>query len=123
MESRRCLVSGRTDSITRWSLPALLTLPAIALRLIRRDELGCVEVVQTINALGVAVLHQEHRARTIPRPRETRPFGASSMVAPTPQCSQAEFRILCRVHTASPPLGASFPDYKTGGNAAVLSRR
>jgi hypothetical protein len=42
----------------------------IALRLIRRDELGLVEVAQTINALGVAVLHQVHRARTIFRPRE-----------------------------------------------------
>ena len=39
-------------------------------RLIRRDELGFVEVVQTINALGVAVLHQEHRARPTFRPRE-----------------------------------------------------
>jgi len=35
----------------------------ITMRLIRRDELGCVEVVQSMNALGVAVLHQEHRAR------------------------------------------------------------
>ena len=41
-----------------------------AVRPIRRDELGFVEVVQTINALGVAVLHQEHRARPILRPRE-----------------------------------------------------
>ena len=42
----------------------------ITLRLIRRDELGCVEAVQTMNALGVAVLHQEHRARPKARPRE-----------------------------------------------------
>ena len=42
----------------------------IAVRLIRRDELGFGEVVQTINALGVAVLHQEHRARPKVRPRE-----------------------------------------------------
>jgi len=41
-----------------------------AVRLIRRDKLGFGEVIQTINALGVAVLHQEHRARTIFRPRE-----------------------------------------------------
>ena len=41
-----------------------------AVRLIRRDELGFGEVVQTINALGVAVLHQEHRAGTVFRPRE-----------------------------------------------------
>ena len=41
-----------------------------AVRLVRRDELGFGEVVQTINALGVAVLHQEHRARTVFRPRE-----------------------------------------------------
>ena len=39
-------------------------------RLIRRDELGCVEAVQTVNALGVAVLHQEHRARPKARPRD-----------------------------------------------------
>jgi hypothetical protein len=42
----------------------------ITLRLIRRDELGFVEVVQTMNALGVADLHQEHRARPKTRPRE-----------------------------------------------------
>jgi hypothetical protein len=42
-----------------------------AIRLIRRDGLlGFGEVVQAINALGVAVLHQEHRARPISRPRE-----------------------------------------------------
>ena len=39
-------------------------------RLVRRDELGFGEVVQTMNALGVAVLHQECRARPIFRPRE-----------------------------------------------------
>ena len=40
-------------------------------RLIRRDdELGFDEVIQTINALGVAVLHQERRARPTFRPRE-----------------------------------------------------
>jgi hypothetical protein len=42
----------------------------ITLRLIRRDELGCVDAVQTVNALGVVVLHQEHRARPKARPRE-----------------------------------------------------
>ena len=42
----------------------------IAVRLIRRDELGLVEVARTINALDVAVLHQEHRARSKARPRE-----------------------------------------------------
>ena len=41
-----------------------------AVRLIRRDELGVGEVVQSINALGVAVLHQQHRTRTVFRPRE-----------------------------------------------------
>jgi hypothetical protein len=35
-----------------------------------RDELAFIDVAQTINALDVAVLHQEHRARSIPRPRE-----------------------------------------------------
>ena len=39
-------------------------------RLIRRDKLGAGEVVQMIDALRVAVLHQEHRARPILRPRE-----------------------------------------------------
>ena len=39
-----------------------------AIRLIGRDELGFGEVVQTINALSVAVLHQEHGARTVFRP-------------------------------------------------------
>ena len=37
-----------------------------AVRLIRRDELGfgeIVQTIQTINALSVAVQHQEHRAR------------------------------------------------------------
>jgi len=42
----------------------------IAVRLIRRDGLGRVEVARTINALDVAILHQEHRARPILRPRE-----------------------------------------------------
>ena len=41
-----------------------------AVRHVRRDEQGFGEVVQTIDALGVAVLHQEHRARTVFRPRE-----------------------------------------------------
>ena len=41
-----------------------------AVRLIRRDELGFGEVVQTIDALSVAVLHQEHHTRTVFRPRE-----------------------------------------------------
>ena len=41
-----------------------------AIGLIRRNEQGFGEVVQTIDALGVAVLHQEHRARTVFRPRE-----------------------------------------------------
>ena len=39
-------------------------------RPIGRNELGSVEVVQAINALGVAVPHQERRARAILRPRE-----------------------------------------------------
>ena len=39
-------------------------------RLIGRDEMGCVEVVRTMNALDVAVLHREHRARPKVRPRE-----------------------------------------------------
>ena len=38
--------------------------------LVRRDEPGYGQVVQTIDALGVAVLHQEHRARPKARPRE-----------------------------------------------------
>ena len=42
----------------------------IAVRLIRRDELGLVQVARTINALDVAVLHQEHRTRPKARPRE-----------------------------------------------------
>jgi hypothetical protein len=39
-------------------------------RLIGRDEMGCVEVVRTMNALDVAVLHRGHRARPKVRPRE-----------------------------------------------------
>ena len=42
----------------------------ITMRPSRRDELGRVEVVQAINALSVAVLHQEHRARRDVRPQE-----------------------------------------------------
>ena len=42
----------------------------IAVRLIRRDVVGFGQVVQTINALGIAALHQEHRARPKARPRE-----------------------------------------------------
>ena len=41
-----------------------------AVRHVRRDEQGFGEVVQTIDALGVAVLHQKHRAGTVLRPRE-----------------------------------------------------
>ena len=41
-----------------------------AVRPVGRHELGLGYVVQTINSLGVAVLHQERRARTIFRPRE-----------------------------------------------------
>jgi len=39
-------------------------------RLIRRKSVGFDEVVQTTDTLWVAVLHQEHRARPIRRPRE-----------------------------------------------------
>ena len=42
----------------------------IAVCLIRRDEMGHVEVARTIDALDVAVLHQEHRPRPILRPQE-----------------------------------------------------
>ena len=42
----------------------------IAVRLIRRDELGLVGVARTIAALDAAVLHQEHRAHPKARPRE-----------------------------------------------------
>jgi hypothetical protein len=41
-----------------------------AVRPIGRQELGLGDVVQKINPLGVAALHQERRARTIFRPRE-----------------------------------------------------
>jgi hypothetical protein len=34
------------------------------------DELGLCEVIEPVNALRVAVLEQDHRARTIFRPRE-----------------------------------------------------
>ena len=34
------------------------------------DELGFGEVIEPVNALRVAVLHQEHRTRTVFRPRE-----------------------------------------------------
>ena len=34
------------------------------------DELGFGEVIEPVNALRVAVLQQEHRARTVIRPRE-----------------------------------------------------
>ena len=39
-----------------------------AIRHVRRDDQGFGEVVQTIDALSVAVLHQEHGARTVFRP-------------------------------------------------------
>ena len=67
--SERFWRSGGTDSIARWSLSTLLTFTHMV-RLIRRNELGCDEVAQTINALGIAVLHQERRARPILRRRE-----------------------------------------------------
>jgi hypothetical protein len=34
------------------------------------DELGFGEVIEPVNALGVAILQQEHRTRTVFRPRE-----------------------------------------------------
>jgi hypothetical protein len=63
----------RTDAITWWSISTYIDavdLTRHAVRLIRRNELGCDEVAQTTNALGVAVLHQGRRARPILRPRE-----------------------------------------------------
>lgn len=36
--------------------------------------------------------------------------------------AKEKFRIWCRVDTASPPMGVSFLDDKTGGNAGVLYR-
>jgi len=53
------------------------------LRLIRRDELGY-EGAQTVNALGVAVVHQEHRARPVFRPREL------DQLAQTRECAGIE---------------------------------
>ena len=41
-----------------------------AVRHVRRDEQGFGEVARTIDALDVAVLHQEHRTRPKARPRE-----------------------------------------------------
>ena len=56
------VVSGRTDTITRWSSSELLTVPAVQSRPIGRHELGLGEFVQTLNALGVGILHKERRA-------------------------------------------------------------
>jgi hypothetical protein len=69
MESRQCLVSGRTDSITRWSSSELLTVHAMQYHPIGQQQ-GLGDAVQSTNALSVAVLQQEHRAGPIPRPRE-----------------------------------------------------
>jgi len=65
-----CLVSGRTDSINQVEFIGAVDLARYAIRPIRRDELSFGEVVQTINALSAAVLHQEHRTRTVFRPCE-----------------------------------------------------
>jgi hypothetical protein len=60
-----CLVSGRTDSITRQSLSALLTLPAVGHA--EPGELGFSKVMRPANALRVEVLQQEHRTRRVVR--------------------------------------------------------
>ena len=90
-----------------------------AVRLIRRDELSFGEVVQTVNALGVAV--QEARVRDSVREGTV---GAGPIIAPAPRFSQAEFKISCRVGKSGyrvPANGVIFPDVKTGGNAAPYS--
>jgi hypothetical protein len=51
-------------------------------RLIRRDELGFGEAIQTTKALGIVELRQERHARPTLRPRELDHLAQTSIVAP-----------------------------------------
>ena len=81
MERPACLVSGRTESITRYRLSALLTLPASAMGHVGLDELGFDEVLESIDALRVAVIQQDHRERRVFRPREQEWLAQASIIS------------------------------------------
>jgi hypothetical protein len=53
VEDLACLMSGRTDSITRESLSALFDFARYAVGDSGPDELGLGEVEEPVNALGV----------------------------------------------------------------------
>ena len=72
MEHRACLVSGRTESITRNSLSALLTLPATQYATLGRMSWALVKSLKPVNALRVAILQQEHHLHERYSVRESR---------------------------------------------------
>lgn len=53
-------------------LVGAVDLPKGAIDLVRCDLLGFGEVVQPVDSLGVAILHDEHEAGTALRPRKQR---------------------------------------------------
>jgi hypothetical protein len=64
------VLSVRPDRFDRQvEFAAIVDVARITVRLVRRDG-AFIEVAQAINALKVAALHRERRARSIPRPRE-----------------------------------------------------
>ena len=71
MERRACLVSGWTESITKEQFVcSAVDLARYTIRHVGPDRLGFGEVAEPVNALRVAILQQEHRTRTVFRPRE-----------------------------------------------------
>src|ERR1017187_2310008 len=67
--------------------------------------------------------HEEHGATRVFRPREIDHLAQAQSWRRRLGSAKEEFRISYKVDTVSPPMGVLFFDYKTGGNAVVLSRR
>ena len=70
MEDRVCLVSRPDRFDHEVEFIGTVDLARYAVGHVGPDEQGFGEVIEPVNALRVAVLQQEHRARTIFRPRE-----------------------------------------------------
>lgn len=64
------------------------------------------------------VLHEEHGTTAAFRPREQECLAQASILSPHRGLCQGEFRILCKVLTASSPTGGSSPQAPLGGRAA-----
>lgn len=121
MKHRACLVSRRTDSITRWNLPAQFNPVRYPVGHAGPDELVFGEDREPVNALRVAVLRQGNRTRRTFRPREQEHLALRDCnrqaVIGANENLETRLKYLPR-----PRPWAGKPDYITGQIAVVLFR-